>query len=66
VSFPKYEMQGRTSCEGEIDPVCLYLRNGIFVPGFDLTDAQLLALKTTIPGSPHSIPAGKPLNLEKL
>lgn len=24
--FPKFEMEGRTSCEGMIDDVCLFLK----------------------------------------
>ena len=27
-NFPKAEMEGRTSCEGLIDDICLYLKDG--------------------------------------
>lgn len=29
--FPKFEIEGRLSCEGIIDDVCLYVKNGILV-----------------------------------
>lgn len=64
--YPKVEMQGRMSCEGVIDSVCIFLKEGRRVEGFDLSDAQVLKLKITPPGfgSPdYSIPAGSPIEI---
>jgi hypothetical protein len=46
-SFPKAEMEGRRSCEGIIDDVCLYLKNGRRPSS--LTDEQILEIKTRAP-----------------
>lgn len=46
-SFPKAEMEGRRSCEGIIDDVCLFLKNGRRPPS--LTDLQILEIKTRPP-----------------
>ncbi len=56
-TFPKAEMEGRTSCEGIIDDVCLYLKDGR--KPASLSSEQILMLKTT-PPSPNklSIPPG--------
>ncbi len=55
--FPKKEMEGRRSCEGIVDDVCLFLKNGRRPKS--LTSEQLLELKTRVPGiSPLSIPPG--------
>jgi hypothetical protein len=48
--FPKAEMLGRTSCEGIIDPVCIYLKDGKRVESMDLTEDQIFKLKTTTQG----------------
>lgn len=55
-TFPKAEMKGRRSCEGVIDDVCLYLKDGR-VPK-SLNQQQLLEIKTRIPGSNLMIPPG--------
>ena len=65
--YPKAEMMGRMSCDGIIDPVCIYLKDGIKVEGFDLTEEQITELKTKAPEirpRNYSIPAGRPLKLE--
>ena len=54
--FPKKEMEGRRSCEGIIDDVCLFLKNGRRPKS--LTSEQILELKTRVPNSPLSIPPG--------
>lgn len=46
-NFPRVEMQGRTSCEGTIDDVCLYLKDRI--PPKSLTREQIIELKTRVP-----------------
>jgi hypothetical protein len=45
--FPKAEMSGRTSCEGVIDDVCLFLKNGRHPDS--LTEQQIIELKTRMP-----------------
>gem|GEM_PF-1994243 len=45
--FPKAEMQGRTSCEGMIDDVCLFLKNGRRPAS--LSEEQIIELKTRVP-----------------
>lgn len=56
--FPKAEMEGRTSCEGMIDDVCLFLKIGRTPPS--LTEAQRDEIKTRIPGykSNRTLPPG--------
>lgn len=46
-NFPKAQMQGRTSCEGLIDDVCLFLKNGR--PPSSLTEEQIKELKVRMP-----------------
>jgi hypothetical protein len=57
--FPKAEIEGRSSCEGMVDTVCLHIlmRKG---PPNNLTPEQILKLKTRIPGfkSNFNIPPG--------
>jgi hypothetical protein len=45
--FPKAEMEGRLSCEGIIDDVCLYLKDGRIPKS--LTEEQLSELQRRIP-----------------
>lgn len=47
-NFPKAEMEGRTSCEGIIDEVCLYLKDRGPLPT-GLSKKQIRELKTRIP-----------------
>ena len=55
--FPKFEMEGRTSCEGVIDDICLWLKNGRTPTA--LTPKQMLEIKTRPPTkSKHHIPPG--------
>ena len=54
--FPKKEMEGRRSCEGIVDDVCLFLKNGRRPKS--LTPEQLLELRTRVPNSPLNIPPG--------
>lgn len=46
-SFPKAEMKGRRSCEGIIDDVCLFLKDGR--KPSSLTDAEIAEIKTRAP-----------------
>jgi len=56
--FPKFEMEGRKSCEGIIDTVCLYLKARVQLG--ELTEAQLQLLKFSPPQeAKHYIPAGE-------
>ena len=56
-TFPKKEMEGRRSCEGIIDDVCLFLKDRRLPKS--LTSEQLLELRLRIPGrSPLDIPPG--------
>lgn len=56
-AFPKKQIKGRRSCEGIIDDVCLFIKDGR--PPKSLTPEQLLELKLRIPGiSPLDIPPG--------
>lgn len=48
-AFPKAEMEGRRSCEGVIDDVCLYLKNGRRPKS--LTEEQIREIKTRAPDS---------------
>lgn len=55
-TLPKIEMEGRRSCEGIIDDICLYLKGRR--PPKSLTDEQLMELKLRIPDTPLDIPPG--------
>ena len=55
-AFPKTEMEGRKSCEGIIDDVCLFLKDGR--PPLSLTAKQRMELRTRVPDSPLDIPPG--------
>lgn len=46
-NFPKAQMQGRTSCEGVVDTVCLYLKDGRRPES--LTEEQIRELKLNLP-----------------
>lgn len=46
-NFPKFEMRGRTSCEGIIDDVCLFLKDGRRPKS--LTEEQMRELKLRMP-----------------
>ena len=55
--FPKYEMEGRTSCEGIIDDVCLYLKEGRSPKS--LTQEQIDEIRFKIPdGNNRDLPPG--------
>lgn len=47
--FPKAELEGRRSCEGTIDDVCLLIKDGR-QPG-SLTELQTIEIKTRVPNS---------------
>jgi hypothetical protein len=47
--FPKAEMEGRLSCEGVIDDVCLYLKNGRYPKS--LSEEQITEMRHRIPGT---------------
>jgi len=57
--FPKAELLGRTSCEGIIDDVCLFLKDGR--EPLSLTEEQQIELTTRAPGLDHKfyIPPGE-------
>lgn len=46
--FPKAELEQRTSCEGIVDDVCLFLKIGR--PALSLTEEQMREIKTRAPG----------------
>ncbi len=46
--FPKVNLEGRTKCEGMIDDVCLYIKDGR--QPSSLTEEQIIELKTRAPG----------------
>lgn len=46
--YPKAEMTGRLSCEGIVDDVCLYLKEGRRPQS--LTEDQIREIRTRIPG----------------
>lgn len=55
--FPKAEMEGRLSCEGIIDDVCLYLKNGR--PPKSLSTEQIDEIRLRIPhGNNRDLPPG--------
>jgi hypothetical protein len=55
--FPKREMEGRVSCEGCIDDVCLFLKNGRRPQS--LTRDQVDEIRTRIPsGDNKDLPPG--------
>ena len=56
-AHPKAEMQGRVSCEGVVDDICIYLRTRVRPES--LTEAQIADLKLNPPaqGVKHYIPA---------
>jgi hypothetical protein len=58
-NFPKTEMEGRTSCEGIIDDVCLFLKDGRKPKS--LTPEQIMRLKISPPqiGRKDNIPPGE-------
>ena len=45
--FPKVNMEGRTSCEGIIDDMCLYLKDGRRSP--NISEDQIRELKLNPP-----------------
>lgn len=56
--FPKAELEGRRSCEGIIDDVCLFIKDGRETAS--LSEAQRLEIRTTIPNvdSGKNLPPG--------
>lgn len=57
-SFPKLELQGRTSCEGIVDDVCLFVKDGRVVTS--MTPGQQQVIRTQVPtvDSPRNLPPG--------
>lgn len=64
-TFPKVELQGRTSCEGVIDPPCIYVKDGIVLPQLTLTEEQMRDLKTK-PVDSRTIPPGNNVDFSEL
>lgn len=56
-NYPKTQMEGRTSCEGIIDDVCLYLKDGRIPKDTDMLEK--LKLQTPQFGQKPYIPPGK-------
>lgn len=56
-NFPKAELMGRLSCEGIIDDVCLFIKDGRPAPS--LTEKQMQEIKTTAPHLRPNLPPGK-------
>lgn len=56
-AFPKYQMQGRLSCEGIVDDVCLFLKDGRKPKS--LTQEQIDEIRYRIPeGYNRDLPPG--------
>jgi hypothetical protein len=55
-NYPKLEMQGRRSCEGIVDDVCLFLRIGRTPKS--ISSEQMVYLRTRRPGNNLDIPPG--------
>ncbi len=57
--YPKIELLGRRSCEGIIDSVCLFVKDGR--PANDLSDEQIIEIKTRVPNfqSSSKLPPGE-------
>lgn len=51
--FPKVELEGRRSCEGIVDDVCLFIKDGRRPSS--LTDSQMVELKTRAPNLQKSL-----------
>lgn len=47
--YPKFELEGRTTCGGTIDDVCLRIKDGR--PGSEFTEFLLEGTNTQIPDS---------------
>ncbi len=45
--FPKAELMGRLSCEGIIDDVCVFIKDGR--KASSLSEEQMLQIKTRVP-----------------
>jgi hypothetical protein len=54
--FPKKELDGRRECEGIVDDVCLFIKDGREV--LSLSQQLQLVIKTSIPGT-VSLPPGE-------
>jgi hypothetical protein len=54
-TFPKAELQGRTSCEGIVDDVCLWVKDGR--PPKSITREQWQRIKAS-PPNPKNLPPG--------
>ena len=55
--YPKVELSGRRSCEGIVDDVCLYVKDGR--TPVSLTDGQIAEIKTSVPNSHYNnLPPG--------
>lgn len=62
-NFPKVDMEGRTSCEGAIDEVCLYLKDGRLPKDHKIKVEDLKSLKLQPPNlgqKPHIPPDSAP------
>ena len=55
-NFPRVQMEGRTSCEGMVDEVCLYLKDGR-MPNEKSIDVDNLKLRPPKPGQKPEIPS---------
>lgn len=51
--YPKVEMEGRRSCEGVVDDVCLFIKDGRTPQS--LTPDQILKIKIRIPDPNRNI-----------
>jgi len=58
-SFPKMGMAGRLSCEGVIDNVCLYIKNGYRMPS--LSGKKVIQIRLVqAGGDTRDLPPGEP------
>lgn len=56
-NYPKIEMCGRTSCEGIIDEMCLFLKDGRTAKSVLREVLSELKTQPSSPGTKHYIPA---------
>lgn len=54
--YPKAELEGRQSCEGLIDDVCLYVKDGRPAPS--LSDQQIREIQARMPIVGFFLPPG--------
>ena len=57
-NFPRANIKGRTSCEGMVDTMCVYLRIGKRIGNISEEVLRQLKLNPPTPGQKYDIPPG--------